>query len=272
MPNPREIAAESVLALLPMAGRATRLGQQSASKEVLFVRQDAGGEQAPLASFLLAHLTDAGIYRGLVVTRSDKPDIEATFGTGGGYQMQLRYQYLERSTSTPFTLAAALEGRHNQVCALGFADILFRPCQAYTRLLAHLNAHPNCDLALGLFPTEQPELVDMVDMVDFDDTNPSQSYPSGRVSRLVIKSAEPNKLRYTWSIALWRPQFSQYLSGWIKRQASSRPDGAGEQYVGDVIQAAIRDGFDVRAVRVSTLPALDAGTPPALAKARRGDW
>jgi len=268
-PNPVDINPQSVLALLPMAGRATRLGQQPASKEVLLVRDQNGGQERPLASFLFAHLADAGIQRGLIITRSEKTDIESTFGLGSRYHMQLRYRHLETSSSTPFTLAAALIDNDQQLCALGFPDILFRPCRAYTTLLHHLNTRPRCDVVLGMFPTKQAA---QVDMVEFDEVDPTHPHPSGRVLRLVIKSKEPNDLRYTWSIALWRPQFSQYLRKWVDRHEREQRNTVREHYVGDVIQAAIRDGFDVEAVRVSSLPALDAGTPATLADARRGDW
>lgn len=118
-----------------------------------------------------------------------------------------------------------------------------------------------CDVLLGLFPTQQPGNVDMVAVDN-----------KGVVEYLDIKPQQTT-LKYTWGVALWTPAFTKFMHNWLAKIDMSKLDkvGArhahGELFVGDVIQAALDDGMRVEAVQVSDEPYLDIGTPENLIQA-----
>ena len=104
-------------------------------------------------------------------------------------------------------------------------------------------------------------------MVEFD--------ADGVVQNLRIKSVEGAKLAYTWSIAVWKPGFTDFLHRWVADSSkgnSAHQELAREQYVGDVFLDAMREGMRVEAVVVSARASLDAGTPESLALARTLIW
>jgi glucose-1-phosphate thymidylyltransferase len=63
--------------------------------------------------------------------------------------------------------------------AFGFPDIIFQPEDAFVQLLAR-QASTKAGIVLGLFPTDQPQKVDMVDLDD-----------DGRIRLIEIKPAHP---------------------------------------------------------------------------------
>ena len=107
-------------------------------------------------------------------------------------------------------------------------------------------------MVLGLFPAGNFR---KVGVVDFDQT--------GRVHK-IIEKPQHTDLKYMWAIAVWSPQFTQflheYLANWIPEK---------ELPVGDVIQAAIEAGLQVEAEPFPTGSYLDVGTPGDLATAIR---
>jgi glucose-1-phosphate thymidylyltransferase len=94
---------------------------------------------------------------------------------------------------------------------------------------------------------------------------------SGQVREILIKQAEGARLYYTWSLAVWRPSFTEFLHEWIKDADGASQLGR-ELFVGDVFIAAQAAGLRVDAAVVSSLGSLDAGTPETLALARSIRW
>ena len=68
-----------MIAVLPMAGKGTRLGADG-SKEVVPLSSRGTGGTEVLASVLLQRLIDAAISDAVLVTARGKEDIEACFG------------------------------------------------------------------------------------------------------------------------------------------------------------------------------------------------
>ena len=256
-----------VVGIAPMAGRGTRLGL-SISKELAPL--DESTDTGPvLADIMLCRMLDAGITRVALVTASHKQDIRRYFGETYKPQksvtdgLALSYVQIDNSRSTPVSIDAAYEYTRGKVCALGFADILFARCPGYERALDQLE-NGVADVVLGLFPSVQTA---SSDMVEFD--------ADGVVQNLRIKSVEGAKLAYTWSIAVWKPGFTDFLHRWVadSSKGNSAPQElAREQYVGDVFLDAMREGMRVEAVVVSARASLDAGTPESLALARTLIW
>jgi glucose-1-phosphate thymidylyltransferase len=83
------------------------------------------------------------------------------------------------------------------------------------------------------------------------------------VRDLVIK--QPSRgLRYTWSIACWRPRFTEVLA----KAAAAAPHA--DLHVGEVIRAAITRHLRVEGVAFDEGSYLDIGTPEDLLRAMAG--
>lgn len=249
-----------VLALIPAAGRAARLGALPCSKEIFPVGfrtgEDGRRRARPVCEHLLEGLRDAGIRRGYVLLRQGKWDIPALLGRGLAPDTEdafhLAYLALEPTASVPETLDRAHPFAAGQRIALGFPDILFEPRDAFRALLEHLDA-TSVDIVLGLFPTDRVEKTDMVELG-----------ADGNVRRIRIKdpTSPPG---FTWSIAAWEPAFTDYLHTFLAERRAT--PGGTELSVGHVIEAAMADGLEVAAVRFSDGSYLDVGTPEDLERA-----
>lgn len=250
-----------VIGLIPAAGRADRLGALPCSKEIypLGFRADAGGtaRPRPVCGRLIESLARAGVSRALVLLRKGKWDIPALLGDGSQLGLPLAYLALDPTASVPETLDRAYSFVAESTVALGFPDIVVEPSDAYRPLLRRLR-ETSAAVVLGLFPTDQSWKCDMVETDDL-------GYPgsAAAVRRIVIKQAETS-LRYTWSIAVWGPEFSRYLHDFVARQQTGATT---EAYVGDVIQSAIDDGMEVIGERFEGGSFLDVGTPEDLLRA-----
>ena len=249
-----------MIGLVPAAGRADRLGALPCSKEIfpLGFHVDAAGTQRPrpVCGRLLSSFALAGVSRAFVLLRTGKWDIPALLGDGAAFGPPLAYLCLEPTASVPETLDRAYPFVSGATVALGFPDIVVEPADAYRPLLRRLR-RTRAAVVLGLFPTAQSWKADMVETDD-----------SSRIRRIVIKQPRTS-LRFTWSIAVWGPEFSRYLHEFVAsgRAAGAGPDGGQETYVGDVIQAAIDDGMEVIGERFDGGSFLDVGTPEDLLRA-----
>ncbi len=245
-----------VVALIPAAGFATRLGPLPCSKEILplEVVEKASGDlrMRSLCEPMLEHLAAAGIRRGYFILRPGKWDIPA-YLDGLDLDLELAYLTIADSPSVAHTLDRAHAFVRSSRVALGFPDILLRPETSFDSVLEH-QEETMADLVLGLFPTREPWKADMVELDD-----------SGLVRRLVIKQRECD-LRLTWAIAVWTPYFTDYLH----RHVGAWREGERELWVGDVIQAAIEEGLEVQTVAFPDGDATDLGTLDALGRALRG--
>ena len=252
---------DPVVALVPAAGHATRLSGLSCSKEIYPVgtsRPKEGGPPRPKAvcEYLLEALVTAGIRRGFVILRPGKEDIPEHLD-GLDLGIELTYLTLENSPSVAHTLDHAHSFLAGRRVALGFPDIVFQPQAAFRKVLERQQA-TGAPVVLGLFPTDQGSRSDMVKLDD-----------NGRALRIAVK--EPGTdLRFMWSIAIWTPRFTEYLHRFLESPPLTREDKSGlerELFIGDVIQAAIEDGFEVETVVFAEGSILDVGTPESLLQA-----
>ena len=241
---------------MPAAGRASRLGEISCSKEILPLDLGDGHGPQPACRPLLKGWADAGISRALVLLRPGKWDIPATLGSGDTWGLHLGYLLAEDSLGVPDTLDRAYRWSRDTTIALGFPDILLRPGDVWSRLVEFHGSHPEV-VSLGLFPTRQTWKTDMV-ALDAGD----------RVRDIVIKQKDCD-LRWTWSIAIWDPPFTEFLHDWWRQnreEARSR-----ELYIGDALRAGIEAGIQLLGLRFEGGAFLDIGTPEDLARAGRPD-
>ena len=249
------------IAIIPAAGRGSRLGRLPGSKELIPIgfesAPDGSRRPRPLLVHLLDRLRAAGIEDAVVVLRSGKWDLPAYLLDGRERGLRIAYTVLEDSPHVPFTVASALPWTRGRAVALAFPDILFRPEDAFAALRERLHAGDD-ELVLGLFPTARSEKTDMVELDR-----------SGRPRRLVVKQPG-STLLYTWSAAVWRPSFSEWLAGWVEASCdpSSATSGAGrERHFGEAIQDAIDERRAVGACVFDDGRYLDVGTPDDLERA-----
>ncbi len=258
-PTTGDQTGEPAVALIPAAGHARRLGRLPCSKEIYPLGRVAGKAGAPARSkavceHLLEALSAAGIATGYMVLRPGKWDIPAYLESLEERGLDLAYLTIAGSRSVPETLDRAYPFVRGRRVALGFPDILFRPVTAYRDLLER-QARSRAAVVLALFPTDQDERSDMVEVDG-----------AGAVRRLVIKRP-PRGLRYTWSAAVWGPQFSDYLHRYAAETVERSSADGSEPSVGDAIQAALDDGLGVEAVVYEEGETLDIGTPESLRRA-----
>ena len=249
-----------IIGLLPAGGHATRISPLPLSKELYPIGFDYVGKQCDLrpkvvCHYLLEKMQLAGIDQAYFIIRPGKWDIPAYFGDGTMLSMSLGYLIMNLPYGVPFTLDQAYPFVQDAVIALGFPDILFQPQDAFVKILARLEIS-NADVVLGLFPTDQPH---KAGMVDFD--------ASGKV-HLIIEKPSQSDLRYMWAIAIWAPAFTQFLHEYLLTlKAKSDLSQIPEIPIGNVIQAAIHQGFHVEAEAFPHGSYLDIGTPHDLVRA-----
>jgi glucose-1-phosphate thymidylyltransferase len=250
-----EAVKQEIVGLLPAGGQATRIAPLPCSKELYpvgFRTVEGGHGLRPkvVCHYLLEKMRLAGITKAYIVLRKGKWDIPAYLGDGTMLDMHLAYLVMRLPFGAPYTLDQAYPFVQDAVVAFGFPDIVFRPDDAFVRLLGH-QAITNADVVLGLFPTDQSQRMDMVELGD-----------DGRVRQIVIKPSQTN-LCYTWIIAVWTPIFTRFMHRYL---ATSQDPEQREWFVGDVIQAAIHNDLRVEAVLFPGGTCLDIGTPDNLAK------
>lgn len=262
MSPPRSASTTDVVGLVPAAGWGRRLAPLPCSKEVYPVGWHAPTPNAGLRPKVASHhlleaMQHAGVTTAHIIIREGKWDIPAYWGDGHRLGMHLAYLMMRLPHGTPFTLDQAYPFVRDRRVVMGFPDVRFEPLHAFSELLARQEA-TGADVVLGLFPAERPEKVDMV-ALDAD----------GRPQDIIIKPTTTT-LTDTWVCAAWTPTFSAYLHDAVTTAASTWDHDRQEMYVGHVLQAAIRDGLHVDAVRFPDGRCTDLGTPnDLLASSRR---
>jgi len=198
---------DSVVGLVPAAGRAKRIAPLPCSKEIFPIgfRRDSEGQVRPrVASHdLFVKFARAGASRGYIILREGKWDIPGYFGDGKIVGLNLAYIVIGESIGPPDTLDRAYPFVSNDMVVFGFPDILFGPDDVYERLLRKLR-ESNADVVLGLYPTKETSTMDMVEIDE-----------QGRVHSLQLKPSSTD-LRHAWVCAAWSPIFTEFMHGFVQ--------------------------------------------------------
>ncbi len=257
-----------VVAVLPAAGRSLRLAPLPCSKEVLPVGFGPipgiqGTRPKVVSHYLLECLRKAGVRKGYVVIRQGKWDIPAYWGDGEILGMDLAYVVIEGSSGPPDTIDRAYPFIKDKVVAFGFPDIIFRPRDIFTKLLARLD-RSGVDVVLALFPAHDPKAMDMIDIDE-----------NLRVRSIHLKP-KTTRLRYAWLCAAWTPVFTeflhQFLSG-VKGGSGAgvignrKIDPQGDIPVGLVLKKAVQAKLKVEGVMFPSGSYIDVGLPQHLVRA-----
>jgi glucose-1-phosphate thymidylyltransferase len=249
--------ASEYVALLPAAGIGSRLPDRSMSKELLRfgnIQEDG----SPVISHVLSCMRLAGIVDVTIVLREGKQDIQDYLTSGDWNDINFMFKITPGTSGVPETVALGLDGDQERSVVFGFPDILFKPRDAFVKLIHRLE-NSEADVVLGLFPTDRPHKMDMVETDN-----------SGRVVDIQIK---PNAttLDRTWILAAWRPSFSAYLYKLVRGSATRLADLAENcdgSHLGHVFQLAMADGFRIDSGSFDDGRVLDIGTPDDLRRAR----
>jgi glucose-1-phosphate thymidylyltransferase len=198
----------------------------------------------------------AAIRRVFIVLREGKWDIPAYLGDGSSLGMHIGYLLMGVPYGSPYTLDQAWPFVRNLRVAIGFADVLFKPDDAFIHLIQR-QERQGADVVLGLFPSDRPQKMDMVDV----DSN-------GRVRRIVIKPKRTT-LRYSWLIAIWTPTFSDFMHSYLATklehlQKSGLTEPKHELFLGDVFKAWMDSGLPIAAESYTDGSCIDIGTPEDL--------
>ena len=252
-----------LIGLIPAAGTADRISPLPCSKEIFplgyqTIPHLTGPRPKVAAQYLLEKMKTAGAQKAFVILRKGKWDIPEFFGDGQLLDMPLAYLIMRRPYGVPYTLDQAFAFVSQATILFGFPDILFKPQDAFSIMLRKLS-ESGSDIVLGLFTAHNPKKMDMVEL---DDT--------GQIRGLDIKPPK-SRLKYTWIIAVWTPVFTRYMHQYVStrnqmvddRTTADKP----EEFIGDVIQAALIEGLHVDKVFFDGGDYLDFGTPEDLVEA-----
>jgi glucose-1-phosphate thymidylyltransferase len=245
-----------IVGIVPAAGKATRLGPGRCAKELLPV----GETTAPfpirpkaISEYLIDGLAGAGADRVCVVIAPDKQDIVRFYGSGEAHGVPIAYVCQESPTGMADAIDLAFPWIRDATVLLGMPDTVFRPADALAQLWAFYEATPT-DIALAIGPTDDPA---RLGPVVFD--------ASGRVLEVLDKPETPphNKV---WMVACWNARFTEFLHAYLREP---RGPAGREVALGWIFQAALEQGFRVRALPFDDGVYIDAGTIEGLRAAER---
>ena len=245
-------ATREIIGLIPAGGQATRIAPLPCSKELYPIglrpsEADQSLRPKVVSHYLLEKMRFAGISRAYIVLRPGKWDIPAYFEDGSMLNMNLAYLMLGAPFGVPFTLDQAYPFVREATVAFGFPDILFDRKDGFVKLLDR-RSQSQADVVLGLFPANHPS---KEDTVDFNS--------DGLVSEINLRPST-SSLRYTWGIAVWGPNFTEFLHGYVADNKTNAAQGV-ELSAGHAIKAAIEARLTVEALVLDEEPYLDIGTP-----------
>lgn len=244
--------ASDFVGIIPAAGIAARLRPSRYVKELLPVAYLVDGQTSstlpvPVVSLSLAKLKTAGIEHCIVTISDRKPELLRYLGDGSEFGLHLAYVQQMAPTGLAAAVDLAYEWTPGRYGCLLLPDTVIYPSDAMLRLRQTMERE-RPDLLLGVFPTAIPE---QLGPVRFDD--------DGRVYEILDKPASTDLLN-TWAMAIWSPEFSEMLHGFVASFPDSSP------VLGDVFNLAVERGMDVRAVWFPEGSFVDIGTVKGLTK------
>lgn len=250
---------KQIVGIIPAAGKATRLGHLPLSKEIYpigFEKMDGINVPKVVSSYLFENFAEAGITEIHFILRQGKWDIPAYFGSGDRYKVNICYHLARYGYGVPFSVNQAYPFIKDKIVALGFPDILIDPRAIYVDVIKTLLASEDYTMVLGLIPTDKP---DIGDMTEYDEDL--------MVKDMHVKSQEHAHLKYTWIVAVWKPEFTAFLNDFILKELSTRSEkelAIMNYQMGDSIVTAIKTGMKAKAVLFEHGSFLDIGTPEDL--------
>ena len=259
---------QKIVGLIPAAGKAERISPLPCSKEIYPVGFDDSSENKifrpkAVSQYLIESMQLVTVSDVYIIIRKGKWDILNYLGSGNWMNMNFAYLIMDLPFGVPFTLDQAYNFIKDDIVVFGFPDIIFRPKDAFNRLLDK-GSSSRADVVLGLFLAPQPYKTQH--MVDFDS--------EGQVYGFQIAPTQTT-LQYTWIIAVWNQKFTCFLHEYVSSEAKNfRKDRAvkkdsmvEEVSMTQAFQAALQTGLEIDSVTFEEGSFVDIGSPENLDKA-----
>jgi glucose-1-phosphate thymidylyltransferase len=259
------VRSKEVIGLIPCGGYATRISPLPCSKEILPIgtrsTPDGSLRLKAVSQNLLEQMQQGGVRKAFFILRKGKWDIPNYYGDGSDAGMDLGYLVTRLPHGPAYTLDQAYPFVRDMNVAFGYPDILFGPHDAFKQALKRL-ANTRSDLVLGLHRIYNPQDWDMV-----------EGDKTGRV-RALHRKPDQTKLKWGIILAVWTPHFTDFLHEYLAvPRTAAQQSGTGlpaELTLGDVIQAAIREGIATQSVSFPRHTYLDIGTSEGLRRVAAG--
>ena len=245
---------KNILGVIPAASKGTRLGPLPFHKALfpLGLQEVRFGDEVLLrpkviGQYILESLQAADVKHIFIVVGKDSESFINYFGNGNHLGVEIAYLFQDNYNGIPFALDLVHPWIQEDTTILfGMPDTIVNPPDAYARLLSE-HFKSRADITLGAFRIKgnSPSKFCMIELG-----------PDSRVIRAIDKS-ESSDLQYMWGIAAWSKDFSGFMRSYLRRYPS-HPEK--EALLGDVVQQAIVEGLDVRAVTFEDGDYLDIGT------------
>jgi len=238
-----------IIALIPAAGRGTRLPDVPGSKELVEVALQPGQTPEPVIDFLLTALAASGVSATRIITRTKKTDLREHIANRQSSVQDIKAVLTEPTASVVQTLLSALPASIDKDVALAFPDIIFRPSDALGQLLT-LWGKGAQDVLLGALPTDRPDKSDLIELS-----------ADGQLEKIHVK--DPNRdSGWSWIMAVWNPRFSEFLVEWVAAQLIDQH----ELQLGHAMNEALVAGLSIEVHCFPDGRFLDVGTPDDLAR------
>ena len=120
------------------------------------------------------------------------------------------------------------------------------------------------DVVLGLFPVADAAQAAKCDVVDWDENK-------NVINEIVIKS-KVTTLRICWLTAVWSPTFTAFMHSYLQSDLNARKaqPTLPELFLGNVLQAALKAGLNIKGIYFEKEAYIDIGTPDDFMKAQQG--
>lgn len=254
--------SNTIVAIIPAAGKAKRLASLPFSKELFPVSiKGDDGEVTVISKYLINNLLHAGIENLNFVIRHEKSDIIKHYKGGLDLSCHISYHIAEYEYGVPFSINQVYPFIKNNNVAFGFPDIYIKPLDLFERLKNSFKQNNNIDVLLGLIPISDYRSWDMVEL---DEDN--------KVQNICLHNDSGESLKYGWCIALWRPSFSSFLNNYIEEKLVSETEielEKNEFSIGSIFQKAIEAGLNVKGLPFDDAICIDAGTYIGLEKVKQ---
>jgi len=244
-----------LVGLLPAAGKGVRLRPFRSPKELfpLLLRGEAEDVAipAPVCSFAIEAMRIAGVDRCLAVISDEKFELVRVLGDGANLGVNLGYIVQTEAKGLTHVVRIARPWLLGADVLFALPDTVLFPREALAELhQARIAA--KADLALGVFPTTEPERLAPIEI----DAN-------GRVLAIHDKPkvAPANN---TWGVLSWSPRFTDFCAEWDERRSPTT-----EGVLSHAMEAARVAGFPVIARQFADGVFRDVGTPEGLASTMR---
>jgi glucose-1-phosphate thymidylyltransferase len=255
---------DEIVGVIPAGGHATRISPLPCSKELFPVgwQKDNTNKVSPkvVSHYLLERYRMAGIRKAYFILRKGKWDIPQYYGDGSMVDMDLAYVMMNVSHGHPFTIDQAFPFTRNNLVAFGYPDILFEPADGFSQLISKQKA-TKASVVLGIFPIRQDQKWDILSFGK-----------EGKIQTIALPNPRPEDQRIGWSIAVWTPEFSEFMHSFlqqaIKQNRLTASDGK-EYVMNHVFQAALDAGLSMEWIMFDRGFVKDIGTPLELLSAQR---